>query len=553
MNTPPVELHHGHPVARPDRRLRSRSRPGRNTRRLCDRYYCDFPVTILVGAGDQAREYRGVARDISDGGISIEELDLPMEETRIKIRFRLPEETMPEEFGRGSFEFEGDIRHREGYAAGIRFTDPMTIRLASTVWQRLRYLAVSTFLLAISLILLIKVENVYYFWYDIPLFLYSLAVGVYLVSRFAFAALYRPPKKQEWTPPSMTVVVSVFNEEGHIERALTQAMESDYPRDRLQVIAVDDGSTDRSLEIMNGVRQHYPELIVVHLDHNCGKRRALAAGAQLATGELLTVLDSDSFLAPDALSRIAEGFADPEVVAASGHCEVENLWSNLLTRMQAVRYFVSFRVMKAAESVFDFVSCLSGPFSTYRRSAFEACMSEWLGQKFFGTPATYGDDRAMTNLLLRKGARIIYDSRARTTTIVPSRFREFMTQQLRWKRSWFRESLRACEFMWKRQPFGALSYYFGFVLPLLGPAIVFRALLYVPLFQQGTPFAYLLGILLMSGLMSAAYLLIKRSPLWFYGVPFCYFYMLVIVWQLPWAIATCYRPDWGTRPTSEAS
>ena len=553
MSAPSVELHHGHPVQQLDRRLHARSRPGHLTRRSYDRYYCDFPVTLFVGAGEQAREYHGTARDISDGGVLLENLDLPADESRVRLRFRLPSETLPEEFGRGAYEFEGKVQHREGTVAGVQFEQPMTIRLASTVWQRLRYLAMSVFLLAISLILLIKIENVYYFWYDVPLFLYSLAVGVYLVSRFAFAALYRTPKTQTGPPPTMTLVVSVFNEEENIRRTLTQALESDYPRDRLQIIAVDDGSSDQSLAIMNEVRQRYPELIVVHLERNCGKRKALAAGVQLATGELLTVLDSDSFLAPDALSRIAEGFADPKVMAVSGHCEVENMWTNLLTRMQAVRYFISFRVMKAAESVFDFVSCLSGPLSCYRRAAFEACMDEWLGQEFFGTPATYGDDRAMTNLLLRKGAHVIYDYRAKTTTAVPDTFRSFMTQQLRWKRSWFRESFRACGFMWKQQPFGSFSYYLGFILPLLGPAVVFRALLYVPLFQQGSPLAYLGGILLMSGLMSATYLLIKRSPLWFYGVPFCFFYMLIIVWQLPWAVATCYRPDWGTRHTSEAS
>jgi hyaluronan synthase len=56
-----------------------------------------------------------------------------------------------------------------------------------------------------------------------------------------------------------------------------------------------------------------------------------------------------------------------------------------------------------------------------------------------------------------------------------------------------------------------------------------------------------MGIVLMSMLMSSTYLFIKRSRLWFYGIPFCFFYMLLLVWQMPIAIATFWYTKWGTR------
>jgi hyaluronan synthase len=215
--------------------------------------------------------------------------------------------------------------------------------------------------------------------------------------------------------------------------------------------------------------------------------------------------------------------------------------------MQTVRYFIAFRVMKAAESVFDCISCLSGPISAYRREALQTIMPEWLNQRFMGRPATFGDDRSLTNSLLRRGCKVVYESKARVTTLVPEKHIEFLKQQIRWKRSWFRECLIASAFMWRKEPLMALSFYLGFLLPLMGPAIVLRALIYVPLVQRTSPLMYILGITLMSALMSSTYLLYKRSRLWLYGTIFCFYYMFILVWQTPWAVLTCWRNEWVTR------
>jgi hyaluronan synthase len=123
----------------------------------------------------------------------------------------------------------------------------------------------------------------------------------------------------------------------------------------------------------------------------------------------------------------------------------------------------------------------------------------------------------------------------------------FMRQQMRWKRSWIRECFRASSFMWRKPPLMALSFYLGLILPILGPAIVFRAIIYVPLFHLGSPLMYLFGILLMSMMMSLTYLYVKRSKLWIYGILFCFLYMFVVIWQLPWAMVTYMTSSWSTR------
>jgi len=536
------------PEAAPERRLRSRSRPNYSDRRTVQRYLADFPARIFIGQGKEALEYAATVHDISSGGLLIEAPGVPPEETRIRVQFRIPEGVMPEAFIQGVVSTNAEVRHRKDGQPlfGLTFEEDLGVRYQRTAWSYLRWLAAAVLFVAASLIMVIKYENLYYFWFDVPVFLYSLLVGGYLLSRFFFAAFYGDSKPLAELP-TISVVVPVRNEEENVARTLRQLMESDYPRERLQVIAVDDCSTDQSLRVMRESQKTYPELVVLGLEKNAGKRHALAAGVGLATGQVIVFIDSDSFLQPDALRHLVNRFSDPQVAAITGHCDVENVWTNLLTRMQTVRYFVAFRVMKAAESVFDSVTCLSGPIAAYRREALQEIMPEWLSQMFMGRPATFGDDRSLTNSLLRRGYKVVYEAKARVTTLVPEDHMTFLRQQLRWKRSWFRESLIACSFMWRKQPLMALSFYLGFLLPLIGPAIVLRALIYVPLVQRTSPLMYIVGITLMSALMSSTYLLYRRSRLWFYGTVFCFYYMFVLVWQTPWAVLTSWRNEWITR------
>jgi len=546
MNNQPLNF----PQDKQERRLRSRARPDHSDRRSSSRFVSNFPVNIYVGKGPDARVYHATARDISDGGLLLENIDIPQTETRIRVDFSIPGSTMPEEFVHGKFHLEGQIvrQDQKKQQASVAFQQKLSSRLAESTWKYMSWSALSILFLTATIVLLIKFQNIYFFWFDVPVFLYSLTVGFYLLSRFVFAAFYRSPKKQD-SLPSVTIIIPAFNEEESIEETLVHALETAYPAEKFHIIAVNDGSSDGTLKTIQKVREKYPELVIVDFAENRGKRHALAAGAQLATSEVVVFVDSDSLLAPDAIRNIVDGFADPEVIAITGHCEVANAWTNFLTKMQAVRYYIGFRVLKAAESIFDTVTCLSGPLAAYRRTPLMEVADMWIKQTFLSRPATFGDDRSLTNFLLEKNkkAKVLYDSRAVTRTIVPDKYWKFFRQQMRWKRSWFRESLRACLFMWRKQPLMSLSFYLGFILPVLGPAIVFRAMVLVPFFRNGSPLTYILGIFLMSTLMSSAYLLAKRSRLWIYGTPFCFFYMFILVWQLPWAILTFWRTTWGTR------
>jgi hyaluronan synthase len=529
-----------------DRRVHKHAREDYQSRRREGRFRAEFPVDVSYEGGAGSQE--ATVRNLSDGGMLIENVELPPEVSEVALRFNVPPGTLPEEYVHDGYRAKAHVTHQEPtpeLRVGVAFEQPLSKELSLGLWKRLRVLAVIATVLTIAVILFIKYLNWQLFWFDTLLTVYSLGVGAYLLSRFALASLYKSPVPRTELP-SLTVVVPARNEQDNIERCLRHILEADYPGELLQLIAVNDGSDDDTLALIRATGQRYPELEIIDFEQGKGKRDAMAAGARRASGEIVVFVDSDSFLREDALRHIVDNFQDEDVAAVCGHCEVENEWTNLLTKMQAVRYYIGFRIMKGAESIFDCVTCLSGPIAAYRRSDLLAVLDDWLEQSFLGTQATFGDDRSLTNFLLRT-KHVRYDSRARTRTIVPDRYVPFLKQQMRWKRSWFRESVRASGFMWRKPPAMSLSFYVGLLLPLLAPLIVFRAMVWVPLVYGGSPLPYVFGIFLMSAMMSASYLYAKRSRLWIYGVGFCFFYMFLLVWQLPWAMLTYWVARWGTR------
>jgi hyaluronan synthase len=388
------------------------------------------------------------------------------------------------------------------------------------------------------------------FWRD-PLFaLYSLVVTVYLSSRFILSLLYRPVRESKGELPSITIVVPAMNEERAMASTIDAVFSVDYPSDLLDVYVVDDGSTDGTWREIRRAARRYPQLHALRFSHNRGKRAAMAAGIRASGADLVCFVDSDSHLAKDALRELVKPFANPRVAIVTGHADVLNTSRNLLTRLQQVRYYVAFRVTKAAESLFGAVTCASGCFSAYRRSALLEVLPKWEAQRFLGREATFGDDRALTNMLLRR-YRVVYQSTARCETVVPDTMHRFLVQQTRWKKSWLRESLIAATFFWRKHPVAALATYASIVFPVIAPLIVLRTLVYGPIMHGASPFMYLIGLYAMAMLYSLYYAWQRQSPHWWAGVAFVGLYAGVLIWQTYWAIATARRTSWGTRAGRE--
>lgn len=576
---------------KPDRRLLphvpSRQRSGRSRRALPDkvlekydylhftngeeanaRYLVDYPVKITAGG----RIHQGRARDISVTGMGLAAdpatAQALVRAGRMELEFEIIPGTMPEGLERkvkvearcvrpSLEELENQLRDKpENILLGLAFDQDLLDY--SQEKSRFDVPFVSSLLAIICLcILLMRTESVVYFKFNKYLYLYSIIASTFLLVKYIFGAFYRPVPVDPRYTPGVSILVPCFNEEKWIRRTILCALDQYYPPEQLEVIVVDDHSTDRSVENIRETLEEIrtkegPEtadrvkLLVQPV--NRGKREALARGAKAARHELVVFVDSDSFLDPYAIRNLVQPFKDAHCGGVSGRTDVANTFTNSLTKMQSVRYYIAFRVMKAAEGLFDAVTCLSGPLSCYRKDLVLQYSQKWVNQRFLGHKATFGDDRSMTNFILRHH-RTDYQDTALCYTIVPSDYDVFLKQQMRWKRSWLRESLVASRFMWRKEPFAAVSFYMGVLVPIVAPVCVLYNLLYIPLIHRVFPFTFLLGMFLMAGLMSACQLLLRRSTTWLYGLWFCLYYELVLLWQMPVAWFTFWKSTWGTRMT----
>ena len=380
---------------------------------------------------------------------------------------------------------------------------------------------------------------------------YSIAVVFYVLGRFVVALVYRPVPDSGFRP-SVSIVVPAFNEEEGIIGTIESCMDVDYPAELLEVIVVNDGSTDGTWARMLEAKARWPQLYVIDLGRNYGKRGAMAEGIRRSRGDVLCFVDSDSYLKRDAVVAITQPFADARVGAVVGHADVRNSDVNWMTKMQQVRYYSAFRVIKACESFLSgTVTCASGCCAAYRRSVVEPLLEAWEFQTFLGRPATFGDDRALTNRILANH-RVVYQSSAQAETVVPDNLRVFFRQQLRWKKSWLRESMYVLRYFWRKNPMAAAFTYAGIAFPFMAPFVVIHAVAgrFVGDATPGGLWFYLIGTYAMALLYSLYYAYQRPDGLWYHGMTFVALYMSVLVFQTYWGMVTMRDTRWGTRAST---
>jgi hyaluronan synthase len=379
------------------------------------------------------------------------------------------------------------------------------------------------------------------FWYEPMLTLYVVTIGSYFFSRFIFTLFHEYPPLGEHQP-SVSVVISVRNDREAIAKTVASCLAADYPPDKREVLVVDDGSTDGTGEELLKLKRRIAGLGVFTIPPS-GKRFAMAKGIREAKGEIIVVVDSDTLLDRMALRHIVCGFEDPSLGAVSGLTTVTNADKNLLTRMQDVRYLVSYELMKAPESLFGAVTCCPGCLSAYRREYLLDILEPWLHQTFLGTKATFGDDRSLTNYILRD-YRVIYNPQARASTLVPENWGHYMRQQCRWKKSWLREAPIAGRILLQKHPVAALSFYASAVCSLTSPIVVLQ---YVWWGRSELVMGYLSGVLMLGMLLSLFALWRRPVKHWYVSWFWLATQVFLMAPQTYYAILTMRKNHWGTR------
>jgi hyaluronan synthase len=358
-------------------------------------------------------------------------------------------------------------------------------------------------------------------------------------------------KSIEW--PSVTVIMPALNEEESVELSIHSIFKSIYPQDKFQVICIDDGSTDSTLEKMKKAKQIYKDkLRIIAFKNNLGKRKALYVGLKNATGQIIITVDSDSRIGRNAIRNIVVPLIkDKNTGAVAGRVEVLNEKQNFLTRMLAIRYSISFNFGRAYQSVYGAVFCCPGALTAYRKDILEKFIHEWVNQKFLNTPCTYGEDRALTTNILKLGYMTRFQSNALVYTKAPAKFNQMNRMYLRWTRSYLRESVLFAQFMFKNyRPKNRILPILDFLfLNLLHPfhLLLICLLTYSFFIHPVFILRHLAFIVVMSFLLSLYYLRANRSFVFLYGIPYALITAFCLWWIVPYAALTLKNQSWMTR------
>jgi biofilm PGA synthesis N-glycosyltransferase PgaC len=219
----------------------------------------------------------------------------------------------------------------------------------------------------------------------------------------------------------VSVLIPCHDEEGSIEETIEGMMQQDVPG--LEVIAVDDASTDRTGAILARLQAIHPNLRVVTLATNQGKAVGLTMAALASRGEYLVCVDADAVLAPGAVRWLVSHFRWPRVGAVTGNPRVRNR-TTVLAKIQVAEYSSIIGMIKRAQRVLGKVFTVSGVVVAFRKSA--------LAEVGFWSNNMVTEDIDVSWKLQLDKWDIRYEPRALCWILVPETLRGLWHQRLRW-------------------------------------------------------------------------------------------------------------------------
>lgn len=264
------------------------------------------------------------------------------------------------------------------------------------------------------------------------------------------------PMKQKVSPaknnlPRATVMIPVFNEEKTVAKTINSLLELSYPKNKLEILIIDDGSTDNTQGALKQFQNH-PQIRILSKE-NGGKFTALNYGLQFASGDIIGCLDADSYVEKDALLHIAEGFEDTQVMAVIPAIKIGNP-ETILQHTQAVEYTLSIFIRK----VFSWIGSVfvtPGPFSFFRREVYSIV-----------GPYRHAHNTEDLEICLRmqeQHLKIVNAHDAVVYTISPRTLKTLYKQRVRWIYGFLRNMKDYYRSFFFRKQHGNLGF---FILPI---------------------------------------------------------------------------------------
>lgn len=231
--------------------------------------------------------------------------------------------------------------------------------------------------------------------------------------------IFKKPKALKYYP-FVSIIVPCFNEEETIIQTTRSLLNLNYPKNKLEIIIIDDGSTDKTYERAKTLLKH-GQVKLFHKE-NGGKWTALNYGLEKSQGEFVGCLDADSFVAPNALKIIIPHFADKKIMAVTSSLKVYKP-KNILQRVQRIEYILSI-IHRKILAYLNSLTVIPGPFSIYRKIVFEK-----LGPF---VPGHNTEDCEIAFRLQSQNYAIANAPNACVYTITPASLKALQNQRKRW-------------------------------------------------------------------------------------------------------------------------
>ncbi len=250
------------------------------------------------------------------------------------------------------------------------------------------------------------------FWVSLAFIVYTY-LGYPLVLLIVGRLRTRPIRRSA-IYPRVSLIIPVYNQEMRVHRKLENSFALNYPADKLEIIVVFDGSTDRSYEIASGISD--PRLKLLPLSRRQGKHCAQGHALGLATGEIIVLTDAGITLPPDALKRIVSNFADPDVGSVSSVDAVIDDKGDVNAEGAYIRYDM---FLRKAESAIGSSTGMSGSFYALRKQLTDPWISD-LSNDFY-----------VPLLAVMRGYRAVLDEEAIGYYMVVASYGEEFTRKVR--------------------------------------------------------------------------------------------------------------------------
>jgi len=261
----------------------------------------------------------------------------------------------------------------------------------------------------------------------------SLFAGVFYLLTFFENRNRLDEKKEIGNFPSVTIIVPAYNEEKNIKETIESASRLDYPKEKLAIAVVNDGSRDRTLEIARETARGKSNIQIFDQQPNKGKANAVNLVLKQIETEFVATLDADSVVDPQALKLMLPYFEGDKRIAAVTATMKINHPRTFWQKIQSVEY-LAIIYLKKMLSFLNGITATPGPFSIYRTAVF----------KEIG----YFDEHNITEdgeiaLRLQKYNYLILNAHeAEVFTNSPATLPALMRQRVRWNRGTVRNLIK---------------------------------------------------------------------------------------------------------------